>query len=49
MMFLLDIFTRLLILTAFIVGLVSFIKDVKSGELKGFFGDNEEDETEDLK
>ena len=49
MMILLDIFTRLLILTAFIVGLVSFIKDVKNGDLKNFFGDNEEDETEDLK
>lgn len=43
-MILLDIITRLLVLIAFTVGLVSFIKDVKSGALKDFFGDNDEDE-----
>lgn len=42
-MILLDIITRLLILTAFNIGLVSFIKDVKSGALKNFFKDDEED------
>ena len=43
-MILLDIIARLLVLTAFIVGLVSFIKDVKSGALKDFFGDDENDD-----
>ena len=45
-MIILDIITRLLILTAFIVGLVSFIKDVKSGELKNFFGDADDDDAD---
>lgn len=41
MFLILDIITRLLILTALIVAVKSTIDDIKSGALKNFFGDDD--------
>ena len=40
-MMILDIITRGLLIAGLIIGLVSIIRDIKNGELKNFFGDNE--------
>ena len=40
-MIILDIITRGLLIAGLIIGLVSIIRDIKNGELKNFFGDDE--------
>lgn len=40
-MIILDIITRGLLIAGVVIGLVSIIRDIKNGELKNFFGDDE--------
>lgn len=43
-MIILDFITRGLLIAGLIIGLVSIIRDIKNGELRGFFGDDEGEE-----
>lgn len=40
-MIILDFITRGLLIAGLVIGLVSIIRDIKNGELKNFFGDDE--------
>lgn len=43
-MMILDIIVRLVLFIVLIYGIITIIKDIKNGELKDFFGDDEEEE-----
>lgn len=43
-MMILDIITRGLLIAGLIIGLVSIIKDIKNGDLKNFFRNDEGEE-----